>query len=162
MYSCLTYFSIAILILTTIHEFRRINLYFFLPIIRENIRPVAKKNWDLSYHSQVLWLWSCWRHSEGRSGKIAIAQKPFNFFSYKFYQGCVFYISCFSFCFCFSCYHWKKINNCFTGLQTFLSRFFSPLINELLGFLKIPMSRSFSVYGICWLLFSSTITSVFY
>ena len=45
----------------------------------------------------------------------------------------------------------KSLNKLCTGLQTFLYIIFAPL-HEFLGFLKIPMSRSFSFCIICWML----------
>ena len=76
-------------------------------------------------------------------GEVGIVQKVFNFFSYKYIRQGFFFISCFSF---------NKKNKPCTGLQTFLYIIFTPLINESFGFLKIPMSRSFSFYAICLML----------
>ena len=86
-------------------------------------------------------------------GEVGIVQKLFNFFSYKYIrQG--FFLSRIShltekLIFLLSS---KNLNKPCAGLQTFLYIIFTPLINEFLSFLKIPMSRSFSFYVICWML----------
>ena len=85
--------------------------------------------------------------------EVGVVQKVFNFFSYKYIrQG--FSLSPVSHLTkkLFFLLSSKNLNKPCTGLQTFLYIIFTPLINEFLGFLKIPMSRSFSFYAICWML----------
>ena len=86
-------------------------------------------------------------------GEAGIVKKLFNLFSYKYIRQGFFLISCFSFnkktYFLLSS---KNSNKSCTGLQTFLYIVFTPLINKFLSFLKIPVSRPFSFYAVCWML----------
>ena len=117
---------------------------FFFPIIKENISHATKKNWDLSYHSHVLWLWPYWRHSVKVREKQALFKKLSTFFhTNKFVKGV----------FLFPVSHLtkniflsssKNLKKRCARLQTFLYIIFATFINEFFGLLNIPMSRSFS------------------
>ena len=153
MYPCLTHFSIPIFITTSVHEYRHIMPYFFLPIIKENIRHVTKKNWGLSYNSHVFWLWSYWRYSKKfRESRYCSGSVQLLFI--QIYSSKSLFLSPVShltkdLIFLLSS---KKSNKQCTWLQTLLYINFTALINEFIGFLKIPISRSFSFYAICWML----------
>ena len=87
------------------------------------------------------------KESQGEAG---IVQKVLNYFSYKHIRQGSFFIPCFSFNKNFiSLSSAKNLNKPCTGLQTFLYIIFATLNKEFLGFLKIPVSRSFSFYAIC-------------